>query len=201
MVTPLPHAVGPAGGQWTRNIWKEMHLGTYHTFLIVKKKKKLSLQEFSHHKHCTLQQLFTSTYPSTQKWLWCPLKAWLMCTITICVWWWRKHILAAVVPWWMCLTTVLVAVNALPSLSMGKWSSGEGQQGSGGQAYLAHTQDRTYELKRTEQSTKDKKKLVRTEMELAFNYLSHIRLTDFLLTQKAFLKTCNMSIIPPILPH
>lgn len=100
----------------------------------------------------------------------------------------------------MCLMTVLVAVKALPSLSMGKWSSGEGQQGSGGQAYLAHTQDRTYELE-TEQSTKDNKKLVRTEMELAFNYLSHIRLTDFLLKQKTFLKTCNMSIIPPILPH
>ena len=125
-----------------------------------KRKKKVPFQEFSHHKHCTLQQLFTQTCPSNQKWLWCPLKAWLMCTITTCVWWGRKQILTAIVPWWMCLMTVLVAVKAFPWLSMGEWSSGEGQQGSGGQAYSAHAQHRTYELKRTEQSTKDNKKLV-----------------------------------------
>lgn len=34
-----------------------------------------------------------------------------------------------------------------------------------------------------------------------FKYFSHIRLTDFLLKQKTLLKTCNVSIIPPILPH
>ena len=60
---------------------------------------------------------------------------------------------------WEQLGQAVMSVASL-ALSMGEWSSGEGQQGSGGQAYSAHAQHRTYELKRTEQSTKDNKKLV-----------------------------------------
>lgn len=125
--------------------------------------------------------------------------SWLMCTIAICVWWWRKQILTAIVP----LVNVPDDrargwVKALPSLSISgavvRDSKGLGDR-------LTWPTPRTEPMSSvTEQSTKDNK-AGQNWNELAFNYLSHIRLTDFLLKQKTFLKTCNMSIIPPILPH